>query len=75
MAVIDISHQIVQQTAATKSGWLRAAPRWLITQHRCLIDDEEGVLPKGTYQAGMLYKDTTSRTRVMNWGTKTMDVI
>lgn len=44
-----------------------------ITGYRSRI--EEGVLPKGTYQAGMLYKDTTSRTRVMNWGTKTMDVI
>lgn len=44
-----------------------------ITGYRSRI--EEGVLPKGTYQAGMLYKDTTSRTRVMNWGTKTMHVI
>ena len=44
-----------------------------ITGYRSRIED--GVLPKGTYQAGMLYKDTTSRTRVLNWGTKTMDVI
>lgn len=44
-----------------------------ITGYRSRIED--GVLPKGTYQAGMLYRDMTSRTKVMNWGTKTMDVV
>ena len=43
-----------------------------ITGYRIRIED--GVLPSGTYQAGMLFKDMTSRTRVMNWGTKTMEV-
>lgn len=43
-----------------------------ITGYRLRIEDN--VLPKGIYQAGMLYKDMTSRTRVMNWGTKTMEV-
>lgn len=43
-----------------------------ITGYRLRIED--GILPSGTYQAGMLYKDMTSRTRVMNWGTKTMVV-
>lgn len=43
-----------------------------ITGYRLRIED--GVLAPGTYQAGMLFKDMTSRTRVMNWGTKTMEV-
>lgn len=43
-----------------------------ITGYRIRIED--GILPSGTYQAGMLFKDMTSRTRVMNWGTKTMEV-
>lgn len=43
-----------------------------ITGYRLRIED--GVLLPGIYQAGMLFKDTTSRTRVMNFGNKTMEV-